>query len=452
MLNIVFSGSGWPILYGLEVFGLDLDDDGTPNRLDLDSDNDACPDAIEGGGTFSNLDIDSNDRLTGTVDVNGVPTAATASGQTIGSSQDANTQDVNCTPLPTVTDDTPTTNEDTPVVIDVLDNDSNVPTTGVFTTTQPTNGVVEIDSKGTLDDPSDDLVTYTPNAEYNGTDSFEYTICDANNLCDTGTVTVTIAADPCTPAEGSTSIWEEDFNNSLAIKGTVTSLSGGTLKQGTYPQGGAALGLVGNKVVRRGSDDPPAIWESEDILISSFTDVNISLDFGDWATDNGMEDGEDYIRFYYIVDGTESHFDKNLETTGEVGNSIACTSIPVGGTLKIKIEIINTGGGEYHYVDNVMVTGVRKPPVITKVTPSACQGSGDEITIRGNYLEDATKVTIGGEVAIIKPNTNTTDEIVVFLPDAATSGDIIVTTDGGPVTSTGFTVNPKPNPIGIFHD
>ena len=68
----------------------DSDNDGTPNRLDTDSDNDGCPDALEGSGSFTHSNIDNNDRLTGAVDISGVPIVATASGQSVGASQDIN--------------------------------------------------------------------------------------------------------------------------------------------------------------------------------------------------------------------------------------------------------------------------------------------------------------------------------------------------------------------------
>ncbi|WP_452221647.1 Ig-like domain-containing protein, partial [Lacinutrix salivirga] len=76
-----------------------------------------------------------------------------------------------------VEDDTTTTDEDTPVVVDVYDNDNDIPTDGTIAiTTPPTNGTVVItDPNNTPNDPSDDVVTYTPNPGYNGTDTFEYT-------------------------------------------------------------------------------------------------------------------------------------------------------------------------------------------------------------------------------------------------------------------------------------
>ena len=74
----------------------DTDTDGVADYLDLDSDNDGCPDAIEGGGSFTYSDL-QNDTLTGGVDANGIPTVASG-GQTIGTSQDSTQQSTECDP------------------------------------------------------------------------------------------------------------------------------------------------------------------------------------------------------------------------------------------------------------------------------------------------------------------------------------------------------------------
>ena len=66
----------------------DYDNDGILNHLDLDSDNDNCPDAIEGGGSFTAVAL-LNDRLTGGVNSNGIPNVI-QSGQSLGSSQNEN--------------------------------------------------------------------------------------------------------------------------------------------------------------------------------------------------------------------------------------------------------------------------------------------------------------------------------------------------------------------------
>ena len=79
----------------------DIDDDGIANSFDLDSDADGCADAIEGGAAFKSSDL-SGQRLSGSVDAKGVPIVATSSGQTVGSSQNENIQDVECCIKPIV--------------------------------------------------------------------------------------------------------------------------------------------------------------------------------------------------------------------------------------------------------------------------------------------------------------------------------------------------------------
>ncbi|MGB3151248.1 MAG: gliding motility-associated C-terminal domain-containing protein [Maribacter sp.] len=92
----------------------------------------------------------------------------------------------------TLVDDIVTTDEDTPLVIAIYANDSDLPATGTLTTTDPPNGSVTIDDNGTANDPTDDIVTYTPDSDYNGPDSFDYTVCNGSGDCSTATVTITV--------------------------------------------------------------------------------------------------------------------------------------------------------------------------------------------------------------------------------------------------------------------
>ncbi|MFY7670402.1 gliding motility-associated C-terminal domain-containing protein, partial [Tenacibaculum sp. MEBiC06402] len=101
---------------------------------------------------------------------------------------------------PVANDDSVTTDQDTSVDVDIYTNDDDIPTDGTLTVTDPNNGTVTIDDGGTPNDPSDDVVIYTPNDGFSGTDTFTYTICD--NLvpqnCSTATVVITvISTDTC---------------------------------------------------------------------------------------------------------------------------------------------------------------------------------------------------------------------------------------------------------------
>ncbi|MBU0501029.1 MAG: tandem-95 repeat protein [Gammaproteobacteria bacterium] len=83
--------------------------------------------------------------------------------------------------------DSATTNEDTPVTIPVMGNDSDPEgdTFAVTAATQGANGSVVID-------PVSGNPVYSPNADWSGTDSFTYTLTDANGATDTATVSVTV--------------------------------------------------------------------------------------------------------------------------------------------------------------------------------------------------------------------------------------------------------------------
>lgn len=79
------------------------------------------------------------------------------------------------------------------ITIDVLVNDTNIPSSGLLSALGSQNGTTEIlDPNTTPNNPSDDVILYTPNADFVGSDSFEYTICDDNNNCGNGTVNMTV--------------------------------------------------------------------------------------------------------------------------------------------------------------------------------------------------------------------------------------------------------------------
>jgi hypothetical protein len=101
----------------------------------------------------------------------------TVAGRNVTINQDAAAQ---------ANDDTATTDEDTPVDINVLTNDTEPDgdTLTVTAVSDPANGSAAINP--------DKTVKYTPDLNYNGSDSFTYTIDDGHGGTDTATVNVTI--------------------------------------------------------------------------------------------------------------------------------------------------------------------------------------------------------------------------------------------------------------------
>ena len=91
------------------------------------------------------------------------------------------------TNLPPVAEDvTASTDRETPVTIDVLasDSDPDGDTVSVQSVTDPADGTAVISPDGTI--------TYTPATNFQGTDSFQYTISDSHGATATANVTVTV--------------------------------------------------------------------------------------------------------------------------------------------------------------------------------------------------------------------------------------------------------------------
>jgi len=112
---------------------------------------------------------------------------------------DVATVEVNVTPVddpPIANDDSTSTPEDTPVVVDVPSNDfdvdGNLDLTTVTIVSQPSDGIVRID-------PLTGKITYDPDPNFNGTDTFSYQICDTDGLCDVADVTVSVGPDDDPP-------------------------------------------------------------------------------------------------------------------------------------------------------------------------------------------------------------------------------------------------------------
>ena len=126
---------------------------------------------------------------------------------------------------PVAMGDSTTTAEDTAIVIRVLDNDSDVDgdSLSVIEVSTPSNGSVAITGAGTT-------VTYTPNANFHGSDLFTYKVSDGKVVTDAATVTVIVTSVNDPPvAMGDSTTTDEDRAIVIRVLDNDTDADGDAL-------------------------------------------------------------------------------------------------------------------------------------------------------------------------------------------------------------------------------
>jgi VCBS repeat-containing protein len=148
---------------------------------------------------------------------------------------------------PTATADGFSVAEDSPpAVLNVLANDSIAPDTGETLTvtgvTQGANGTVAIVSGGTA-------VSYKPNANYNGPDTFTYTVSDGNGGAATAAVTVNVVSANDLPTAGNdtATVVEDSGANTIDVlaNDSFSPDVGETLTVGSVTQGAHGTVAIG---------------------------------------------------------------------------------------------------------------------------------------------------------------------------------------------------------------
>ena len=130
---------------------------------------------------------------------------------------------------PMAADDTTATPEDTAVDINVTANDTDTDgdTLSVTSVTSPSNGTAAIAEGSTT------TVTYTPGADFTGTDSFDYTLSDGTDT-DTGAVTITV-----TPVDDAPAAVDD-----IATTARDTAVDINVTANDTDPDSGASLSVT----------------------------------------------------------------------------------------------------------------------------------------------------------------------------------------------------------------
>jgi hypothetical protein len=360
-----------------------------------------------------NADFNGSDSFTYTVsDGNGGSATGTVS-VTVTAANDA----------PVANDDTASTAEDTPVTVSVLANDTDLDndTLTVSAVTQGTNGSVAILGAN--------QVTYTPNTNFNGTDSFTYTASDGNGGTDTATVTVTItAANDAPVANDDASSVVEDDSVAVAVLGNDTDLDNDTLTVSAVTQGtNGAVAIVGNTVTYT----PAPNFNGSDSFTYTASDGNGGTDTATVAMtitasndaltavdDATTVDEDGSVTVAVLANDTDPENDPltvvsvTQGTNGSVaiaGNQVTYTpNANFNGTDSFTYTASDGNGGTGGATVTVTVTPVNDAPVANDDTASVVEDGSISVTVLGNDTDvdldtlSVTAVTQGtnGVVAI----------------------------------------------------
>jgi hypothetical protein len=193
---------------------------------------------------------------------------------------------------PTAVNDNITTNQNIPVSINVLANDSDpngdVITIKAFDSVSAEGGSIVLDNRGTPDNFTDDRLVYTPLATFSGSDSFTYTISDG-----TATTTASVAVEVGVDLDGS--------NGTDGLTGTPGDdrLTGGSGKQTLINRNALFLG-DGNDSIGADADFPNRALENFNFIGTgdgNDTIASTGVLYNEGIIETG--NGDDYI----FVDG-----------------------------------------------------------------------------------------------------------------------------------------------------
>jgi len=210
-------------------------------------------------------------------------------------------------------------------------------------------------------------------------------------------------------AANAATIWSEDFSSYVDAGITGAGNSGG------YPGSVTKWSIdVSNCTLSDAADyfiavdtsggrmeavdtDGEAIWISELIDISAYTNVSLSID----TSENGSStSGSKYVRLFYKLNGgAETAFAVNPSNSGNWGAATATQSNLYGSTVQIIARVNNPNSGDASIFDNVSVSGdstaANLPPVLDPVGDKNVLEQGAlEFTVTASDPIDGDPITL----------------------------------------------------------
>ena len=332
---------------------------------------------------------------------------------------------------PVALDDAFTMNEDTVLTGDVSVNDSDVEGDPLSYNllNQPTNGTVVFDTNGTF--------VYTPSPNYNGTDSFNYVVCDNNGGCDTALVNITIIPvdDPVVANDDTYSIPEDNALNANVSDNDINVDLADTI---TYTQ----LGNVLHGVLTFNSDgsftyNPDVNWNGDDSFTYQMCDqvgncdtalvtiTVVPVNDAPVATDDSYTVNEDNL-----LNGNVSTNDTDPE-----GDLLTFTVLnsTINGTLVLNAD------GTFTYTPDLNYNGDDSFLYLVCDTQGACDTAlvdinvlpvDDGVVANDDAYTTNEDIAVSGNVSDNDVNVDAGDVISYTIFTNPTDGTLVINADG----------------------
>ena len=327
---------------------------------------------------------------------------------------------------PAATDDTASVNEDSNVLIDVLSNDSDEEnnTLTISTVSNPSNGTAVVESG---------KIRYTPNANYNGNDSFGYTISDGNGGTAAATVNVTITPVNDTPTATEQNITtDEDINKSITLTGN--DIDGDNLNYTVTQQpthgtlSGTAPNIIYTPDLNFNGSDNFKFKVNDGTLDSAVATVNITVNpvnDAPSANEQNITTAEDNNKSITLtgsdIDSATLNYSVVQQPTHGVlsGTAPNLTYIPnrnFNGNDSFTFKVNDGSLDSAEANISITITAVNDVPTATDINTSTDENTPKDITLLGSDIDSSTlsyavtqnpangNVTINGNVATYTPN------------------------------------------------
>ncbi|MDA8747296.1 tandem-95 repeat protein [Litoreibacter sp.] len=447
--DMLFGEDGDDILTGGD--GADMIKGGNDRDTIIGGNDGDNVDGGTGGDDYDILDLRGEGPfrvVNETVDADGDSTSGTiqfldGDGNVTGSLQFTEIEEILGTPVnddPDANDDVVTVNEDETVLISPLGNDTdpNGDPLTITAFTQPSNG--------TLVDNGDGTFSYTSNQDYNGPDSFGYTVSDGNGRFDTATVNITV--DPVNDAPDAVNDQDttaEEQPITLDVLANDTDVDGDTLTVtgATVPADQGTVQIVGNQVVFTPAEN-----------FNGVATISYSIEDGNGGTDTAIHEvnvtpvNDDPV----AVDDAADTLEDTPVTFDLIGNDTDVDGDPLTiGTVSVPADqgtVVDNGDGTVTFTPAPDFNG---PATITYTVVDG-QGGEDE----GQAVVNVGSVNDGPDAV---DDTDTTDEdtpitVDLIANDTDPEGDTLTVTgasvpaDQGTLVDNGdgtVTFTPAPN-------